>query len=138
MTIATKAAAKRFYQRATPLHGRSAAHKADVAAIEAAPQPMAHAEKLVAQRNDEITESRIEEMLRDQQGRRKRYAYNQSAVIGLEHLVDGPMDPTTQVPIWRQMLAATRGTTMPKDAFMKGARAILSQTNLYDPATMAA
>lgn len=133
MTAFTKAAAARFYHRASPLHGRSTASKADLAEIANATQPMAQAEKLVAQRHREIIEIKIEAMLREHQGRRKRYAYNQEAVIGIEHLIDGPLDPNTQMPIWREMLAVTKGKTMLKADFMRGAYTILSQPSLYSP-----
>lgn len=137
MTTATKAAAERYYRRATPLHGRNAGHKADLVEIADAKNPMTKAEKLVAQRKTEAIEGKVERMLREQRGRRKRYRYDQEAVIGIEHLIDGPMDPHSQLPIWQEMLRATKGTTMPKADFMRGARAILAQTSLYDPATMA-
>lgn len=137
MTSTTKVAAKQFYQRATPLHGRSAAHKADVASIEKSALPMGLAEKLVAQRTAEVIEAKVEAMLRAQQGRRKRCRYDQAAVIGIEHLVDGPLDPITQEPLWRRMLRATRSATMLKADFMRGARAILCQTGLYNHAIMA-
>lgn len=137
MTSTAKAAAKRFYQRSTPLHGRSAAHKADIASIEKSAVPMGLAEKLVAQRIAQAIDSKVEAMLREQQGRRKRYRYDQAAVIGIEHLVEGPPDPITQKPLWRRMLRATKGATMLKDDFMRGARAILCQTSLYNHAAMA-
>lgn len=137
MNAITIAAAERFYRRACPLHGRSKVFKEDIDTIGKASQPMSMAERLVTQRLAEITEAKIETMLRDQQGRRKRYLYNQRAVIGIEHILNGPMDPTTQLPIWREMLAMTKGSTIPKDDFMRMARAILCQVNLYDPETMA-
>ena len=138
MNPATKADAERFYRRETPLHGRSNDHRADLASIAKAAKPLAHAEKLVTQRNQEVADTMIETMLREQQGRRKRYIYNQAAVIGIEHLLDHPMDPQTQFPIWRSMLMVTKGTTMPKAEFVKNARAILCQKGVYDHATMAA
>src|SRR6056297_3087957 len=101
MNPLTKAAAERFYRRACPLHGGSAAFKEDLAKIGSAKQPMSEAEKLVSRRRLESQDAQIESMLRDQQGRRKRYTYDQEAVTGIEHLLDQPMDPTTQIPIWR-------------------------------------
>lgn len=77
-------------------------------------------------------------MLRELQGRRKRYVYDQAAAIALEHVLDGPMDPTTQLPIWRDMIAATKGATMPKAEFMRRARAFLCKASLFDADTMAA
>ena len=129
--------AKRHYSRHSPLHGASRQHKADLEVIAKASSPMLKADTLIAQRRDQKIDQRIDQMLSDLQGKRTRYRYDQSAVTQIEHLLDQPMDPQTQLPIWRDMLAATKGTTMPKADFMRGARAILSQFSLYDPQTMA-
>ena len=129
--------AQRHYKRHSPLHGASNLHKADMAAIKGATSPILKADTMIAQRRDELLDQGITDMLVEMQGKRSRYRYDQEAVIGLEHLVDGPLDPHTQAHIWRRMLEATKGKTMPKAEFLMGARAILSQTSLYDPPTMA-
>lgn len=134
--IQTKNAAEKHYRRHSPLHGRTTLHSEDLAAIKAASQPIAKAEALITQRRDEMIDQRIDGILREHQGQRKRYQYNQEAVMGLEHLVDGPLDPHTQQPLWSSMLRSTKGTTIPRDEFLRGARAILAQTSLYDPVTM--
>lgn len=134
--VITVGKAKRHYAAHTPLHGRSRQHKADLAAIEKASSPMLKADSLIIQRRDEQIDRKIEDMLIEHQGKRTRFKYNQEAVIGIEHLVNGPLDPNTQVPIWRDMLRRSKGTTLTKDEFYRGARAILCQTTAYDPETM--
>jgi hypothetical protein len=135
----TASEAKRLYKRQAPTHGRSKQHKEDLETISKASSPVAKAETLIAQRRTHSIDKRIEEMLQDHQGpRRKRYTYNQEAVIGLEHLVDGPLDPITQHPIWQGMLTKTaKGATLSKPEFYSGARSILKQKSMYEPVTMA-
>ena len=135
-SVQTKPAAQKLYRTHTPLHGRSKDYAADLQIISESTSPMLKAETLLTYRRDEKITEKIEAMMRGLQGRRKRYTYNQDAVIALEHLVDGPLDPQTQQPIWIEMLGKTKGTTILKDEFMAGAKAILGQGSLYDPATM--
>jgi hypothetical protein len=133
----TISAAKRHYKRNSPLHGSSRQHKADLEAISKSTQPNSKADTLITQRQADTIERKVEMMLIKQQGRRKRFTYNQSAVIGLEHLVDGPLDPQTQAPLWHNMIRRSKGIMLTKADFMAGARTILNQTSLYDPMTMA-
>ncbi|WP_171125585.1 hypothetical protein [Ruegeria sp. HKCCA4707] len=126
--------AKRHYQKHTPLHGRTRQHKADRDAIAKASVPMTKAENLIAKRRDEVIDRKIEEMLTRLQGRRTRHRYDQSAVIALEHLTDDPLDPNTQLPIWRDMLHRSKGTTLSKTEFYRDARAIFQQHSMFNPA----
>lgn len=118
-----------FYRKHSPLHAGSKQYMTDRDEIKASSRPVSVSEQLVSQRKDEVIDSRIEKMLREQQGSRtRRFKYNQEAAIGLEHLQSKPFDPITQVPIWHEMIMATTGgKTIPKGIFHKQARAILSQ-----------
>ena len=136
--MSAKLVAQKHYRKHSPLRAGSKAHTADLEAISRASSPMLKADTLITQRTDQRLDQKIEDMLTDLQGKRSRHRYDQGAVAQIEHVLDGPMDPTTQLPIWRRMLAATKGTTMPKADFMRGARAILRQISHYDAATMAA
>lgn len=126
--------AKRHYQKYTPLHGRTRQHKADLEVISKAAAPMTKAETLIGKRRDEVIDRKIEEMLARLQGRRTRHRYDQSAVIALEHLTDHPLDPNTQLPIWRDMLLRSKGTTLSKVEFYRDARSIFVQHSMFNPA----
>ncbi len=126
--------AKRHYQKHTPLHGRTRQHKADLDAIAKASAPMTKAENMVSKRRDEVIDRKIDDMLTRLQGRRSRHRYDQSAVIALEHLTDEPLDPNTQLPIWRDMLRRSKGTTLGKAEFFRDARAIFQQHSMFNPA----
>ncbi len=125
--------AKRHYQKHTPLHGRTRQHKADLDTIAKASAPMPKAENLIAKRRDEVIDRKIEEMLTRLQGRRNRHIYDQSAVIALEHLTDEPLDPHAQMPIWRDMLRRSKGTTLSKAEFYRDARSIFMQHSMFNP-----
>lgn len=126
--------AKRHYQRHTPLHGRTRQHKADLDAISKSSSPMTKAENLINKRRDEVIDRKIDEMLSRLQGRRTRHRYDQTAVIALEHLTDDPLDPNTQLPIWRDMLRRSKGTTLTKAEFYRDARSIFQQHSMFNPA----
>lgn len=136
--MSVKLTAQKHYRKHTPLRSGGKQHKADLEVISKASSPMSKADNLISQRKIDVIDRRIEDMLDDIQGKRSRRIFNQEAVIALEHLLDQPMDPITQMPIWRQMLAATKGTTTSRSEYMRNARAILRQHSLYDPKTMAA
>ena len=125
----TISAAKRHYKKNSPLHGSSRQNKADLETISKSSQPNTKADALITQRRADIIDRKVDAMLIDQQGPRTRFMYDQSAVFGLEHLVDGPLDPVTQVPMWHDMIRHSRSTTLTKTDFMAGARAILCQTS---------
>ena len=125
------------YKRGTPLRSNSNQHKDDLAVIRRASRPMDRAERLITKRREEQIVSKVDAMLRDLQGRRKRYQYDQSAAMQLEHLTDVPFDPITQVPLWRELLSKTKGTTVDRDTFMSAAVSIFVQHDLYTPETMA-
>jgi hypothetical protein len=126
------------YKAGSPLRSNSKNYKDDLAAIRTASRPVDKALKLVAQRREARIVAKVDGMLADLQGKRKRYAYNQTAAIGLKELWAGPLDPTTQLPIWRELLESTKGTQVTRKVFLTAAFAILSQHSLYDPRTMAA
>lgn len=129
--------AQRHYKTHTPLHGRSKDHAADLEVISEAPSPLDKAKALVTKRCNEAIDKKIMAMMTELQGRRKRYRYDQSAVMQLEHLERHPFDPQTQAPIWREMIRQSKGVVLSKEEFLKGARAIFRQPSLYDPETMA-
>ncbi|MCA0906065.1 hypothetical protein LCM27_06605 [Ruegeria marisrubri] len=126
--------ARRHYQKHTPLHGRTRQHKADLHAISKSSTPMTKADSLITKRRDEVIDRKIDEMLTRLQGRRTRHRYDQSAVIALEHLTEEPFDPHTQLPIWRDMLRRSKGTTLPKAEFYRDARSIFQQFSMFNPA----
>ena len=127
----------RYYKKHTALHGASTMHKNDLAAIKAASVPSMRATTLVAQRNNESVDDRILEHLNRTFGRKKRHTYNQEAVICIEHMFDGPIDPITQAPLWHSSIAKTaEGGTLSRTEFYATARAILSQHQLYEAETM--
>lgn len=125
--------AKRHYQKHTPLHGRTRQHTADLDAISKSSNPMTKADSLIAKRRDEVIDRKIDEMLTRLQGQRTRHRYDQSAVIALEHLTEEPLDPHTQLPIWRDMLRRSKGTTLPKAEFYRDARSIFMQHSMFNP-----
>ena len=127
--------ASAVYRRGSPLRANSKAYQEDLKTIKNDSRPTKKAEQLVKQRNSEKIEETVTSMLRDLQGRRKRYRYDQSAACQLEHIVDHPLDPVTQVPIWRELLRITKERPTDRDTFMHYASAILSQHSFYDPAT---
>jgi hypothetical protein len=126
------------YKAGSPLRANSKYYQADLVSIRKATRPVDTALKLLAQRREARIVAKVDNMLADLQGRRKRYVYNQTAAIGLMELWSGPLDPTTQLPIWRELLESTKGTQVTRRVFLDAATAILSQHNLYDPKTMAA
>ena len=133
-----RAKAERHYKQSSPLTGRHKARKVDLKEIAASNRPIDKAASLIKQRKIEAADNSIEDMLKDLQGtKRKRYAYDQEAVIALEHLVTGQLDPQTQEPLWRDMLLRSRDGNLSKAEFYRDARTILIQHNLFDPVTMA-
>ncbi len=125
------------YKRGTPLRANSKQHTEDLTVIRNASRPIEKADRLSAQRREEKIVSKIEAMLRELQGRRKRYRYDQNAATQIEKLWDGPLDPMTQVPLWVELLRKTKGKTVDHKTFIGTAIAILSQHKLYDPVSMA-
>lgn len=90
------------------------------------------ADTLLSRRHTDHLADRIDQMLTKMTGVRNpaKHVYNQRAAQQLEHL-DTPLDPSTQMPPWRDLLAATKGTTVSRQAFMKSASLIFNQHDLY-------
>jgi len=127
-----KQQAIKFYKEHSPLHGRSRLFKADLKQISDSSQPLSLSERLVSKRVEEVLERDIDSMLRKLQGNKTRFVYNQESVIALEHMVDQPLDPITQMPIWVKMLKESKDKRLPKAVYMRGAKDILRQHSLYN------
>ena len=92
---------------------------------------------LAAQRKADRIDEIIYSALTDAFGQKKRHKFNQEAVILIEHMVGGPLDPHTQMTLWRAGLEATKdGGILSKDNYFTLARSILVQDSLFDPVTM--
>ncbi len=120
------------YKRGTPLRANSKAHQEDLAAIRNASRPLVKAEQLVKQRADAKLIAKVDAMLFDLQGRRKRYRYDQAAAQQLEHIWPTSFDPQTQMPLWRELLTLTKDRPTDRATFMGYAANILRQFNLHD------
>ena len=118
------------YKRGTPLRANSNAYREDIKQIRKASRPVAKAERLVRNRIDAKLTAKVDAMLLDLQGRKKRYCYDQAAAHQLEHLCSGPLDPHTQMPLWRELLLLTKDRPTDRHTFMSSARNILGQFNL--------
>ena len=127
----SKIEALSHYKKHTPVRAGSKIHAADIAAIRQASRPLDTASNLVGQRKEDRILARIDHMLVELQGKAKRYRYDQTAAIQLEHLQATPLDPITQAPIWRDLLCRTKGKTVTRKVFLDAALAILSQESLY-------
>ncbi|WP_425091092.1 hypothetical protein [Tropicimonas sp. S265A] len=121
-----------LYKSGTPLRANSKQHKEDLRTIRAATRKMETAERLVRKRRDDRFVARVDAMLFELHGRRKRYPYDQTAALQLAYLVDQPLDPITQVPLWRELVALTKHSRVDRATFLKFARNILCQHSLYD------
>lgn len=121
------------YRTATPLRANSKAHQEDINTIRHASRPVETADRLVKRREREKILTQVDAMLFDLQGRRKRYSYNHAAAQQLEHLWPVPLDPLTQVPLWRDLLRITKERPVDRETFMGFAVSILRQFNLYEP-----
>jgi len=126
-------AATAAYKRGTPLRANSKAHQEDLATIRKASRPAVKAEQLIKQRTDAELIAKVDAMLFDLQGRRKRYRYDQAAAQQLEHIWPSPFDPHTQMPLWRDLLWLTKKGPTDRDTFMGFAKAILCQFDLFNP-----
>jgi len=135
LTMTNKQQAIKYYKENSPVHGRSKLFKSDLKQISESGQPVSLSERLVSKRTEEVLERKIEEMLIVLQGNRVRFTYNQESVIALEHMVDQPLDPITQMPIWANMLRESKGKRLTKADYMKGAKDILRQHSLYNKET---
>lgn len=128
----TNMVAAAAYKRGTPLRANSKAHQADLDIIRRASRPLAKAEQLVKHRMDAKLIAKVDAMLFDLQGRRKRYRYDQAAAQQLEHIWPTPFDPQTQMPLWRELLGLTKDRPTDRATFMGYATNILRQLNLHE------
>lgn len=119
------------YKRGTPLSANSKAHREDLATIRKASRPVIKAERLVTKRTDEQLVAKVDAMLRELRGRRKRHYYDQEAAQQLQHIWSGPFDPQTQVPLWRELLWRTKERPIDCETFMRFATDILRQHDLH-------
>ncbi|WP_300017265.1 hypothetical protein [uncultured Roseobacter sp.] len=92
---------------------------------------MAKAEHLISYRTTERITKEVDAMLFELQGRRKRYRYNNAAAQQLEHLVKGPLDPMTQLPLWIKLLRLTKELPTDRQTFMGLAMSILRQVSTF-------
>lgn len=102
------------YKSTTPLRSSDRWYKADVKAVLASSHKVELTDKLLAKRQADHFADRIDRMISEMTGLRNpaKHRYDNRATQQLEHLQDHPLDPTTQVPLWRELLAATKGTTV--------------------------
>ena len=128
----TNMVAEAAYKRGTTLRTNSKEYQEDLTAIRKASRPLAKAERLVKQRADAKLIAKVDAMLFDLQGRRKRYRYDQAATQQLEHIWPTPFDPQTQIPLWRELLLLTEDRPTDRATFMSMATDLLRQFNLHD------
>lgn len=128
----TNMVAAAAYKRGTPLRANSKAYQEDLDTIRRASRPLVKAEQLVNHRIDAKLIAKVDAMLFDLQGRRKRYRYDQAAAQQLEHIWPTPFDPQTQVPLWRELLRLTKLRPIDRATFMNHATDILRQHSLHD------
>jgi len=115
------------YKDLSPLHGRSKVFKADIESIKKSSNPGSVCDKLLKKREREQVEGMVQDMMVGLYGRKKRYRYTQEAVIAIEHILEGPMDPHTQIPIWKRMLKKTYKSHMGKEDFIRDFQDIVLQ-----------
>lgn len=123
------------YKRGSPLRANSKTHQEDLAVIHKASRPLDKAEWLVNHRTDAKLIAKVDAMLFELQGRKKRYRYDHAAAQNLEHIWPAPFDPQTQIPIWRELLLLTKERPTDRGTFMGFATDILRQFNLHDITT---
>lgn len=119
------------YKRGTPLRANSKAHQDDLATIRKASRPVIKAEQLIKHRTDAALVAKVDAMLLELRGRRKRHCYDQEAAQELEHIWPGPFDPLTQIPLWRELLWRTKERPIDRETFMGFAKDILRQHNFH-------
>ena len=115
------------YKRLSPVHGRSKVFKEDVNSIKRSSSPISVCDKLLKKRNKEYVEGMVQGLMVSLYGRKKRYKYGQEAVIAIEHILDKPMDPHTQLPLWIDMLKKTKNSHLGKEEFVRGFHDIVLQ-----------